>query len=63
MIKLLLPLLLTVATPVVATSQSPYDELNQEQLCSLVNLELELAIGYGIINKQDAERILSNCLR
>ena len=64
MIKTLLLLIsLTVATPVVATSNEPYDDLTQQQLCDLVQLELELAEELGYIKKQESVRILRNCLR
>ena len=64
MIKtLILITLLTIATPLGATSNEPYDDLTNTQLCDLVQLELELAEELGYIKKQESERILRNCLR
>ena len=64
MIKpLLLITLLTVATPVVATSNEPYDDLTQSQLCELVQLELEIAEELGYINKHESAKVMRNCLR
>jgi len=64
MIKtLLLITLLTIASPLGATSNEPYDDLTDAQLCELVQLELEVAEELGFINKHESEQILRNCLR
>ena len=64
MIKnLILIISLTVATPVVATSNEPYDDLTNTQLCQLIQLELETAEELGYINKQESAKVLRSCLR
>ena len=61
MIKILLPLLITIATPSVATSTTPYDELTNAQICSLIRIELSAAVKLGYIKKQEAEQVFNNC--
>ena len=63
MIKILLPLLITIATPAVATSTTPYDELTNVQICNLIRIELDEGVRLGYINKPMVSRIMSNCLR
>lgn len=61
MIKILLPLLITIATPAVATSTTPYDELTNAQICSLIRIELDEAVRIGYIKKHEAEQVFNNC--
>ena len=61
MIKIITIILLTVATPSVATSITPYDELTNAQICDLIRIELDEAVRLQYINKQEAERVFNNC--
>ena len=61
MIKTLLLLSLSVANPVLATSTTAYDDLTNSQICSLVSLELDIAVSYGLLTDKEAIDILSRC--
>ncbi len=61
MIKIITIILLTVATPSVATSITPYDELTNAQICDLIRIELDEAVRLQYIKKHEAERMFNNC--
>ena len=58
----LILLLLLAILPANATSSSPLDDLNGDEICSLVDLELKEAVKFDLITQDDANSIILRCL-
>ena len=55
-------LLLLAIVPANATSSSPIDDLNGEEICALIDLELKEAVEFDLITDKEANSILLRCL-
>ena len=60
MLKVLLATFL-LATPVLAEDPPLNRELTGSEICDAVAVEVEEAVKFGIINKQEASDILIRC--
>ena len=50
------------ALPASATSTDPLDAVSDENICAIIDLELEVAVALGLITETNRNDIFARCL-